>query len=120
MNTLSWFIYLADIVGRLSAVLSVISVAAAVLIVIWFFVAVDWNKTYIKYGEYKQMHVPSLYLTIIPVIFFLFSICIPSKEAIYLIAGSEAGEMVIQDEGTQAIIKDVREVIQLQLQKLKE
>jgi hypothetical protein len=49
----------------------------------------------------------------------LFSTLIPSKETIYLIAGSQAGEAVVTSESGQEILNDIHEVIKHQLGQLK-
>lgn len=57
-----------------------------------------------------------------PLIFFLASavaILLPSKESMYLIAGSEAGEMVVTSEAGKEMLNDIQAVIKGQLEALK-
>lgn len=41
----------------------------------------------------------------------LLAAVIPDRQTIYLIAGSEAGEVVVESEEARAILNDIREVI---------
>lgn len=49
----------------------------------------------------------------------LLAAIIPSRDTIYLIAGSEAGEAVVTSEAGQEILEDIQEVIRYQLGELK-
>jgi len=44
---------------------------------------------------------------------------IPSKDTIYLVAGSEAGEAVVTSQEGKEILNDIKEVIRYQLGELK-
>ena len=54
-------------------------------------------------------------------LFFVFlSAIIPSKETIYLIAGSESAEFVVTSEEGKEILSDIKDVIRAQLVQLKQ
>jgi hypothetical protein len=64
-----------------------------------------------------------LWMLIVPFFLFFFfvsfAILVPSKNTIYLIAGSEIGETVVRTPEAQQMLSDIREVIQSQLKDLK-
>jgi hypothetical protein len=51
---------------------------------------------------------------------FFIGLLVPTKETIYLIAASEAGETVVESKEGQKVLNDIQEIINLQLQRLKE
>ena len=50
----------------------------------------------------------------------LLAVFVPSKDTIYLMAASEAGEMVVNTPEAKEIMGDLKEILQIQLQKLKQ
>lgn len=120
MNDLSWFLYLADVLpntaNSLGAAGFVVSVFGGVGLVAWKGIF-EIHKD----GYYDLVDVPKGFWWAWWVFFFLFVIShfIPSKETIYLIAGSEAGEAVATSETGQEILNDIQQVIKHQLKTLK-
>jgi hypothetical protein len=53
-------------------------------------------------------------------ILILFLTLVPSKDTFYMILASEAGETVVNTPEAKEMMKDVREVIDAQLEKLKQ
>lgn len=114
MNNLSWLLYFAEVAGRLGSVAGMVTffMGFGLLgIIFWYFFSLD-----------EDFHVPKppikSYLVAF-VVTLLIAIATPSKETIYLIAGSEAGEAVVTSEGGQEILNDIQQVIKHQLNKLK-
>lgn len=114
MNNLSWFLYFAEIIPGLGALAGVVAFLIALLggvgFAFWTVLWLDKEAPRPYYGWY--------FLSLI--LFCIVSIAIPSKETIYLIAGSEIGEYAVQTPEAQEIMNDIHEVIKAQLQKLKE
>lgn len=113
MNTLSWFLYLADVLPRLAVGAGFVFTMLTLCFFIWIPISA------IGAANGGGPTFPKTRWVVGCLLLALSTTLIPTRETLYLIAGSEAGEMVIKDENTQAIIKDVREVIQLQLERLK-
>lgn len=153
MNSLSKFLYFADIVGQITSTLSYVGLALIAVSVVFFainFLKIGLPTTYkemviyvdkqFKYSyenverrqllnklldyedngpkEAVQKYHPRPWL-IWGVVLVVFSSLLPSKEAVYLIAGSEAGEAVVTSDTGQEILDDIQEVIKYQLQQLK-
>lgn len=114
MNTLSWFLYLAEVVGKLG---SLASLASVVGVICFFGIAFWWgcwqeNKENVPQPPMKPFF-------IIWIIAIFLSVVVPSKETVYLIAGSQAGEAVVTSETGQEILTDIQAVIRAQLADLK-
>ena len=103
MNNLSWLLYFGDIAGSLSSFFGWMSAPIFVLM-IGFIVAgainmLDCGPDHHEYVVYWTMR--NIGLKIFMPMFFGFAILaciIPSKETVYLIAASEAGETVVKSE----------------------
>lgn len=119
MNNLSWILYFADVADKLG-------VAATLCVVIFGLASLAGGIAVVgsrvdnpKRSEY---HMP-LWMLIIPTCILTLSLCVavftPSKDTIYLIAGSEIGETVVKTPEAQQMFSDIREVIQQQLKSLK-
>ena len=82
----------------------------------WFFIVVTTGVHNDVYNNEKRKY-PKIrtYLPSILVVFAI-AILIPSKETIYLIAGSEAGEYVVSTPEAQEIITDIHTIIKKQLE----
>jgi hypothetical protein len=118
MNDLSWFLYLADVLprvgsfaGGLSGFLVVVTVGTLFMVAM-----VNAEPSFKKLGYPWKTIVVAL---VSALIFGVSSALIPSKETIYLIAGSEAGEAVVTSEAGQEILDDIHQVIKHQLNSLK-
>jgi len=119
VNNLSWLIYIAEVVpnlGSFCVFLAVVSGCLVVLImVVTVLTIVDEDETARKFLKIKP-------IKFVP-IFFLFvstgSILTPSKEALYLIAASEAGEVAVTSPEGQEILNDLQQVLKAQLEALK-
>ena len=131
MNKLSLVIYLADTLPRFASVLltcGIITIAVIAAITLTRMISKSehtdsYTKRYHKdmYEYYTNLDVTYYVKYIwIGVFLLLVSALVPSKETFYLIAGSEAGEYVVQSEEGREIIEDIQEVIKLQLNRMKE
>lgn len=120
MNDLSWFLYLADVLPNAASSLGAIGFGVSFLggvgLLIWKF-AYEMEKDTCE----DAVDVPKGFCWTWSVFFLLFIIThfVPSKETIYLIAGSEAGEAVATSEVGQEILNDIQQVIKHQLNELK-
>jgi hypothetical protein len=118
MNSLSWFLYLADTLPNIGGF--------AIFIAILFgFVSTLYvvAKGLANSGDNDAkafVSVPVVgYSPLIFVLAVFVAILIPSKDTIYLIAGSEAGQFVVETPEAQEILNDVKDIIRLQLEDMK-
>jgi len=126
MNGLSWFLYFAEVLPNLSNVIWSIGAYGGVTLYLfslaWWVVvhenpdaeekATRDSTKFLKFVSYKLS----------PAIVFLIviSVLIPSKETIYLIAGSEASEYAVTSEYGQEVLGDIKDIIKAQLNNLKD
>lgn len=125
MNSLSWFLYLADVIGNLQGLLVALSLLSGGGLSLWLlfgFISIDsdWDVKKdlrrSRIGDHRKNVFRYLW---VPVVFAFAASIIPSRDTIYLIAGSEAGEAVVTSEAGQEILNDIQEVIRYQLGELK-
>lgn len=103
MNSLSIFLYFADVLGNLQGFL--------IFFTIFGGFAVGGRAIYCSVEE-----VPFNYSWLLaPILTGLLGCFIPSTNTMYLIAGSEAGEMVVNSQEGQEILNDVKLAIKNQL-----
>lgn len=129
MNSLSWFIYLADVihnVGNLAGLMSFVGFIGGVTLFIAFMMlkatASDPNDFHY---EVAKGVLPSIRFTMkiwypLWALFLLVSTFAPSRNTMYMIAASEAGQMIIDNKGTQEIVGDIKDIITDKLKKMKE
>lgn len=118
MNTLTWFLYFADVIpalGKAFALLSIPTLLGSFSLLIGFLMTSSPGN------EEENEVVKKMLKTFLPVglICLLLSIAAPSTKTIYLMMGSEAGEAVATSEQGKEILDDVRQVIKDQLNSLK-
>lgn len=118
MNNLSWFIYLADVIPALGGLAVFLSFFLGVGI--FFYLLLAGVEDYAFQGVVEGSVKPKYSLIILCLSLMLFSVFLPSREALYLIAGSETAEAVATSEVGQEVLDDIHEVIQAQLDNLKE
>lgn len=119
MNSLSLVLYFADIAENIRGLFIFLMICMGLLtgglIILCLVsrVACDWE------GDPVKIRYP-IYASVFFFLFAMVQISIPSKDTIYLIAGSEIGEQVVKSPEAQQMFEDIREVIKGQLNKLKE
>lgn len=115
MNNLSWFIYLAQIITNLQPIFGM----GGVIVIIYYVVrALSVNH----YNDYHrdQKKYPNFFLYgALATVLFIICALFPTKETVYMIAASEAGETVVNSQEGKEILKDLREVLDAQLENLK-
>ena len=129
MNTLSTLLYLSEVVYSLASV----SITGLILFWLGYFIYTSSQKVWadcIYYSDdpelvkkkkeiqLKSVMPPKKYSLWTAVVVFLL-VLIPSKETFYMIVASEAGETIVKTPEAQELMKDVREVLDAQIEKLK-
>jgi hypothetical protein len=118
MNGLSWFLYFADILPNLGAFAIFIAFVFGIISVVYTITKAVANAGDNDAKAFVEVPIIKYSIGIFVVAAFL-AIAMPSKETIYLIAGSEAGEYVVKTPEAQEILTDIKEVIKLQLEGMK-
>ena len=113
MNTLSLLIYLSEVIYSLGT-----------------FVVIGLTLSWGSYAYYRVMRwvegdkatpvLPSNKWLWVSGLCLLLLVIIPSKETFYLIVASEAGEAVMKTPEAQDLLSDVKEILNIQLENLKE
>lgn len=129
MNTLSILLYLSEVVYSLASV----SITGLILFWLGYFLYTFCQKGWAdviyssdnpelvkkkKEVQLKSVMPPKKYFLWTAVVVFL-NVLIPSKETFYMIVASEAGEVIVKTPEAQELMKDVREVLDAQIEKLK-
>jgi len=130
MNNLSWFLYLADVVYQQLALLITVAICVPVgylLIRIFSKLWADdlwpWDEKEVndrKREERKKPFITTFKPFIFAAVVLLLVNLVPSKDTFYLIAASEAGEMVVNTPEANEIMSDLKEILSIQLDKLKQ
>lgn len=102
MNSLTIFLYLADVLQNIGGVLFAISLISFIV-----------TSGTVLYCLLEGENLPKflVFSTIVAVIFAFLAALIPEPKTMYLMAGSEVGEMVVTSEEGKAVISDVRDAI---------
>ena len=122
MNDLSILIYAADVLPKIATSLGALSFFTAIGIM-----AATVGKIAYKAenaDSYTQRVKPETYEAAVkikpfslvkwlwvPVVLMLFAAMIPSKQTIYLIAGSEVGEMAINTPEAREVMGDIKTIL---------
>lgn len=113
MNSVSWLIYIADLVKNISEAATI----AFVMMIVW---GVMLNIRSAAHNDTKSRDEPPMAYSGKPFIIAIFiaavSVPIPSKSTIYMIAASELGEKAINTE----LAGDVLEIVKKEIKKMKD
>ena len=118
MNSLSWFLYLANVVDNVGNVFVLFAILSGIAMFVWSFASAAYA---IEGGQDAQR--VKHFLRFIPWIFVITSFLVavtPSRDTVYLIAASEEGEMVVNTPEAKEVMSDLKEILNIQLGKLKE
>lgn len=114
MNSLSWLLYFADVVGNLSVFFLMIAIAGVIVVVFPIIPAMIIEKDY-DWGRLAR----KAFCILLPIIFIcgLLSALSPSRDTVYMIAASEAGEEVVNNPEVRELMGDTLKLIR---QKIKD
>lgn len=130
MNSLSWLIYLADVISGLSVVsvilFFVFGLASIVLFIASCVTYLDANNEYSIGNEdvrerrmglhhfWKEHFSTAIKIEVAVLILAIF---VPSKNTVYAIAASEMGERVLKSEQVQGVASDATKALQIWIRK---
>lgn len=109
MNTLSWFLYAADVVSGVGAIFMVIAICCLSSQVLWGAVLDGGAHTALQ-GALKRAFVVGL-------VCLFVSAATPSKQTLYAIAASELGEEAYKSALGQKAMKALESFIDKQIPK---
>jgi hypothetical protein len=129
MNTLTWFLYLADVGYKQIGLLWVVFILVPVLYLLgrtitkmWAADIYSWDPKELN-DKKRAEKVRPFITTYKPFVFSLVGMFLlnlaPSQDTFYLMAASEAGEMVVKTPEAQEIMSDLKQILDAQLEKLK-
>ncbi|MEN5106670.1 hypothetical protein [Brucella anthropi] len=127
MNTLSWLLYLSEVVGRIGNVTAAIAVFGGIAGLFLFVIGriIPWTDWSWDNEETKKNKLDAREkagnvgrsLIFIAAISLAITAVTPSKQTIYLIAASEAGEVVVKSDEAKEIMSGLRDIIKDQISK---
>lgn len=130
MNSLSILLYIADVLYTTTGVLTVSLIFGWIGYAVGSLVYKMWgNDTWsfdepdVKARKAKARSwspIPKQKWFWISGLIILFLTLVPSKDTFYMIVASEAGETVVNTPEAKEIMSDVKEIIDIQLEKLKQ
>lgn len=128
MNSLSWLIYLSQVVPSAGVLFTLAGIGSACAVgALVLFGAInrdvyadsqqyEWGKQ--SYDKGVAAHRTALRLLPLPIVVGFLAIATPSKETILLIAASEMGETVVKTPEAQEIFSDLKTILKKQLEGL--
>lgn len=130
MNTLSILLYVADVLYTMTGVLTaalifgwIIYAAATLAYKMWSNDTWSSDEPEVKVAKKKarerSIFPAKKWFWISGLVITLLTL-VPSKDTFYMIVASEAGETVVNTPEAKEIMSDVREIIDIQLEKLKQ
>lgn len=110
MNTLSWLLLLAEILGNLGVMLVVLSVIAAIGVTSYMlFGALTLSDKYgVEDSEWRDYWRRSIRFGIAVLILFSLAVIMPSKNTVYMIAASQIGEQIVQTPDAKELYGDLK------------
>lgn len=122
MNNVSLWLYLIDIIPSIAATVGGFSALFLIVSIFTFLIAAGHKSTvsedhynYDFYNYWVNFAKPNI--AIFAILLFVCFL-VPSKETLYLIAGSEIGETVVTSEYGQEMLDKISTAIDIQLEKL--
>lgn len=124
MNSLSWFIYLAEVLHNLGNTAFVFSLGGMFVSfgLLVGTIAVTAAASTDKDAETFKPTVVFMNKLWWPiwVVCILLANFLPKKDTMYMIAASEAGQMIVENKATQEVLGEVKDVIMGKLKQMKE
>jgi len=122
MNSLSWFLYAADVIGSLNFFFGisgfVAGLAALALVVIG---AIDRDCAYSEKEKEKGKRKQWSGVKLAPVgaVFIFLACLLPSKQTMYMIAASEIGDRLSKTQAANEIATEANDILRGYLKKLR-
>lgn len=128
MNSLSWILYFVDVTYQVRGLLIAVMIVGWILYVIWRLFVGIWSSEIFSSDEEAVAErkrkaqllpvLPSKWYFAATIAVSLLLTLIPSKDTVYMIAASEAGEYVVNTPEAQEMLGDLKNILKMQLRKL--
>ena len=125
MNSLSWIIYAADVLGELKTGMAILSAIGCIVVVAAFIVGnakwsyYSWHDQEARErSEAFRLKIQSfgkVWVLFAMVCLLGISALIPQSKTLYMIAASEAGETVVTSPEAKEMLGDLKEIIRRKL-----
>jgi hypothetical protein len=120
MNSLSWVLYLMELVHSMEKFLIFIAIIIGGVFLAFNFVALfNWDCDYDKPKNSKVPWVYSAKWFSIPITLLLITMFFPSKQTMHLILASEMTEIVVMNDEVKGIANDLKDILKQQLEQFK-
>jgi len=124
MNSLSLTIYLSQVLPSIATALAIGSAMVLILSLCssaaFFFSSCDEFRGEEEIDKYRTISRGLVLKAALPAaVVLLFSLLLPTKNTILLIAGSEFGQEALNSEVGQQLVGDIQEILKNQLNELK-
>lgn len=111
MNSLSWLLYLGDVLPTVGGVLSGAGFGAGLLAMFLLLpISIEGLESYMK---------PVVAFTVVGFTVGMVGLFVPSRQTILMIAASEMGEAVVKTPEAQEVFGDLKVILKKQLEALK-
>lgn len=132
MNSLSWLIYLAEVIPQLGGYIFAVGLITGIgWLGLNFITTVarsfhndeaDLYRSSDPNGKGKRQNHGFVlpWLVAFPLVLMTLAMLVPTRQTLLLIAGSEMGQKVIENPGTQEILGDVKDIISKELKRIKD
>lgn len=113
MNSLSVLIYFAGVAPAISEAIGGILVVGGIALVIWWVVIFAHNDGCFTSEEWSYSCVKraSIGYAIALCVLLPLRAFIPSEKTLYMIAGSEIGEVIVKDEATKEVVGQMKDTV---------
>jgi len=114
MNSVSWFIYIAQISGSLGAMFAVLGVLLMIVVMVRFAFPYVYNTMECKEPGERKYQPPrpiSRGYMALAVGFLIMSCLMPERNTMYAIAASQVGEQIIRNEAVQGVASDATKAL---------
>lgn len=112
MNNLSWFLYFAEILPNVGSFFLNLGALTCVCWCLFHIFTFEHDRPLYYITVEKKFFLKPLIAGVVAIVVFSL---IPSKETIYLILGSEAGETIVTSAEGEEILRDIKTVIKQQI-----
>lgn len=118
MNSVSIFVYVADVIGRISVLLIFAGLLTLAITAVLFIITGLHNDSIYDKREKKPYPKKQGFAALLLAFFIFFlAALMPSQTAMYMIAASEAGELIVKSPEAQEVFNDLKAVIRKNLKR---
>ena len=126
MNTLSWFLYVADVIGGIGLMFG--TIGGLLFLGGWIFAIPGYMVIWTVFRDQEEAAKKSKEafawlsprMVIAGFLMITASVLVPSKQTMYMIAASEMGEVVVKSEEAKEIFGELKTTVIHELKRVRE